>query len=221
MSVFEISLSFSSEFSISYYLVLSPKFFCFVCFKRFFIPQKCLSELLQNLCFFVCIWNIFQFFLGVLTIIFFCGVINVFCFVCFKRFFIPKNICLVCFRICVSLSVFEISFSFSLEFSLSSFLVLSQIFFVFSVLRGSLFPKTFVCFASEFVLTGPNGTMCSVIVQCNVCTIQFVCLTWAEAKKSTLELFWILLTHTRGRRPSKKRPQVPFYTLWHNMKYVQ
>ena len=41
-----------------------------------------------------------------------------------------------------------ISFSFSLEFLLSSSLVLSPIFSVLSVLRGSIFSKTFVCFVS-------------------------------------------------------------------------
>ena len=43
-----------------------------------------------------------------------------FCLVCFKRFFIPQIVCLFCFRIYVSLSVFELSFSFPLKFSLSS-----------------------------------------------------------------------------------------------------
>ena len=48
----------------------------------------------------------------------------------------------VCF---VSLTVFEISFSFPLEFSLSSSLVFS----VLPVLGGSSFPKTLVCLAPD------------------------------------------------------------------------
>ena len=56
-----------------------------------------------------------------------------------------------CIYVSVSFSVFENYFSFFLEFSLLYSLILSPTFSILSVSRGSLFPKMFVCFASEFV----------------------------------------------------------------------
>ena len=44
---------------------------------------------------------------------------------------------------------------------------------------------------NPLLVSGPYDTMYSVIVQCIVCTIQFFCFIWAEAKKSALELFGI------------------------------
>ena len=44
--------------------------------------------------FFVFIWNIFQFFLGVITIIIFGVVSTIFHIVCFKYFFNVKNVCM-------------------------------------------------------------------------------------------------------------------------------
>ena len=56
----------------------------------------------MSISFFVCIWNIFQFFLEVLTIIFFCVGTKVFRIVCFKKFFNPKNVCMFWFRNCLN-----------------------------------------------------------------------------------------------------------------------
>ena len=64
MSVFEISFSFSLEFSLSSSLVLSPTFFVLSVLRGFYSPKR-LSVLNQNLCFFVCIWNFFPFFFKV------------------------------------------------------------------------------------------------------------------------------------------------------------
>ena len=97
-------LSVSSWSSHYHLLLCCHQSFLSCLFQEVPYSQKRLSELLQNLCFFVCIWNIFQFFLWVLIIIFFGDVTNVFCPVCFKRFFIPQNLCLFCIRICISLS---------------------------------------------------------------------------------------------------------------------
>ena len=106
--------------------------------------------------FFVCIWNVFKFFLEVLTNIFFGVVNNVFCLVCFRRFFIPQNVCLFWIRICVSLSVFEISFSFFFKFSPSSYLVLSLTFLkCFSVFFWELSTSSFLL---SVLLTFPTVT---------------------------------------------------------------
>ena len=77
LSLFEISFSFSLEFSLSSSLVLSPTFFVLSVLRGFYSPKR-LSVLNQNLCFFVCIWNFFQFFLQVFTIILFGIVTNIF-----------------------------------------------------------------------------------------------------------------------------------------------
>ena len=42
---------------------------------------------------------------------------------------------------------------------------------------------------NPLIVSDPYGAMYSVIVQCNVCTIQFVCSTWAEAQQSALRVF--------------------------------
>ena len=44
---------------------------------------------------------------------------------------------------------------------------------------------------NPLIVSGPYGAMYSVIVQCNVCTIQFVCSTWAEANQSALRVITI------------------------------
>ena len=63
----------------------------------------------------------------------------------------------------VSLSVFEISFSFLLEFSLYSSLVLSLKFFELSVSRASSFSNTVVCLVSEAVLTSLLWIRCCLL----------------------------------------------------------
>ena len=47
------------------------------------------------------VFETFQFLLGILTIIFFGIVTNVFRLVCFKRFFLPQNVCLFYFFVCI------------------------------------------------------------------------------------------------------------------------
>ena len=42
--------------------------------------------------------------------------------------------------------------------------------------------------SKTLIVSGSYGTMYSVIVQCNVCTILFVCSTWAEAQQSALRV---------------------------------
>ena len=86
---------------------------------------------------FVCIWNIFQFLLGILTKIFFGIVTNVFRLVCFKRFFILQNVCLFCFFVSI--------------WNIFQFLgVLTIIFFVFGIVcfKKFFYPKNvwiFLC----------------------------------------------------------------------------
>ena len=85
--------------------------------------------------FFVCIWNIFQFLLGILTTIYFGFVTKVFRLVCFKRFFILQNVCLFCFFLSI--------------WNIFQFLgVLTIIFFVFRIVCFKCFfnPKNLCMF---------------------------------------------------------------------------